>query len=44
MSEEYFHMTKYQVNKQIPLEVVTLFEWGARHLESMLCQEMVERK
>ncbi|EPB1244493.1 hypothetical protein ACRBPZ_000311 [Escherichia coli] len=44
MTAEYMDMSKYHFNKEIPLEVVTLFEWEARYLESMLCPEMAERK
>lgn len=44
MTAEYLDMSNYHFNKEIPLEVVTLFEWEARHLESMLCPEMAERK
>lgn len=44
MTAEYLDMSNYHFNKQIPLEVVTLFEWEARHLESMLCPQMAERK
>lgn len=44
MTAEYFDVSNYHFNKEIPLEVVTLLEWESRHLESMLCPEMAERK